>query len=106
MEEKPMSVRILPIVTSAAADDTPHALLGVFGQDAIDRAIARAGATLGDGKSGVVIHLDDHGEVSASVIKRFGDHVTVEGAAMLDTSTGWKFDRAHLAVKGEVVISW
>ena len=104
--------RIIPLyVAPTPGALTPMGLMGaappaLFGQEAIDRAIARAGAKLADGHGAVVVHLDNQGEFSASVVTRIGDHVTVEGAAVLDTSDGWKFDKEHLRVQGEIVISW
>jgi len=104
--------RVIPLyVVPAPGPMTPMGLLGVappalFGQEAIDRAIARAGAKLADGHGAVVFHLDNQNEVSASVVTRIGDHVTVEGAAVLDTRDGWKFDKEHLRVQGEIAIQW
>lgn len=78
----------------------------LFGQDAIDRAIDHAASRLGEGQSGVVVHLDLGGELSASVVERIGDHVKITGAAVLDTSQGLKFDRQHLAVAGELIVTF
>lgn len=72
--------------------------------DSIQNAINRAGSVLGDGQSGIVVHLDTKGELSASVIKKFGDIVSVEGAAVLDTSHGYHFDKEHLSIEGNLIV--
>jgi len=72
--------------------------------DSIQNAINRGAARLGEGQSGIVVHLDTRGEFSASLVKRFGNIISVEGAAILDTSKGFKFDKEHLAVEGELIV--
>lgn len=87
----------------------PQGLLGgsaPFGQAIIDRAIDRAAVKLGEGQSGVVVHLDGQGEVSASLIQRFGDHLLITAAVGLDTSRGMVFDKEHLRWQAEIIAKW
>lgn len=92
-----MSARIIPISLAQPQ---------LFSPDAIDRAIARAADKLGPGDSGIVLHLDNQDQITASVIERIGDHVKVEGAALWDVSNGFKVDKEHLRVEGDLVFSW
>jgi len=75
----------------------------MFGQFAIDRALDRAAVKLGEGQQGFVFHLDLAGEVSASIIKRFGEHIEITGAVVLDVSDGFKFDKQHLSGEANLV---
>lgn len=78
----------------------------IFSQEAIDRAIARAGTKLDEGKSGVVVHYDTQGELSASVVYRLGNHLDIKAGAFFDTSKGFHFDKEHLAASGELVFTF
>ncbi len=78
--------------------------VGMFTETAIQHAIDRAGSQLGDGQSGIVVHLDSNNEISASVVKRFGNVISVEGAAIMDVSHGFKFDKEHLVVEGNLIV--
>lgn len=81
--------------------------IGKFTEDAIQTAIDRAGEKLGEGESGLVIHLDSQDEFSVSVIKRFGEHVSVEAAGVMNTSDGlFKFDKEHLKFQAEIIARW
>lgn len=80
--------------------------IGRFTETAIQNAIDRAGEKLGEGESGLVVHLDSNDEFSVSVIKRFGEHVSVEAAGVMDTSDGFKFDKEHLKFQAELVAKW
>ena len=80
--------------------------IGMFTEDAIQKAIDRAGDKLGEGESGLVVHLDSSNEFSVSLIKRFGDKISVEAAGVMDTSDGFKFDKEHLKVQAELIYKW
>src|SRR5574339_1185184 len=76
--------------------------IGIFTDDAINRAIERAGKDLAPGKTRVIAHADLDGEIYVSAVKKLGSHVSVEAAWMLDASEGFKFDRQHM--KGQIEI--
>lgn len=80
--------------------------IGKFTEEAIQNAIDRAGEKLGDGESGLVVHLDSKDEFSISVIHRFGEHVSVEAAGVMNTSDGFKFDKDHLKFQAEFIARW
>lgn len=80
--------------------------IGVFTDSRIQASIDRVISKLDDGQSGLVVHLDSKGEASASVVQRFGSHVSVELAAVLDVKDGFKFDKEKLAYQAEVVVKW
>ena len=80
--------------------------IGVFSEAAIQKAINRAGEKLGDGQSGLVVHLDSQNEFSVSLIQRVGDHISVEAVSVMDTKDGFKFDKEHLSVQGEIIAKW
>ncbi len=77
--------------------------IGKFTEEAIQKAIDRAGEKLGDGESGLVAHVDDRDEVSISIIKRFGDTISIESAAVMDVSDGYKFDKEHLRLEANLI---
>jgi len=78
--------------------------IGIFTEESIQKAIDKAGEKLGEGESGIVVHLDPFNEISASVIKRFGTHISVEGAALFDLKDGFVFDKEHLKVEANLII--
>ncbi len=80
--------------------------IGMFTEDSIQKAINRAGEKLSNGQSGLVVHLDSQDEFSVSVIQRFGDHISVEAAGVMDTSDGFKFDKEHLRAQAELIARW
>lgn len=80
--------------------------IGMFTEENIQAAINHAADKLGDGKSGMVAHIDNQGEVSLSVVHRFGEHVSVEAIGIMNASEGFKFDKSHLTVQAELIAEW
>lgn len=80
--------------------------IGIFTEDHIQRAIDRAATKLGEGKSGLVAHVDNQGEASLSIVKRFGNTVSVEFTGVMDTRQGFKFDKDHLRLQAELIAQW
>jgi hypothetical protein len=80
--------------------------IGMFTEEAIQKQINRAAEKLGNGKSGLVAHIDNQGEVSVSVVQRFGEIISVEAIGIMDTSEGFKFDKEHLKVQAELIARW
>ncbi len=100
--------RRIPIVTDGphpSADSLLAAVTPLFGQDAIDRAIGRAGAQVQDGRGAIVAHLDLNGDLDFSAVIRIGNHVEAQAAVLVKTE-GFKFDPAHLAAAGQIVARW
>ena len=93
--DRPASFSLL----STATNDSP----GVFSQEAIDRAIARAATQLDDGKAAVVVYADSKGGVSASTVVRIGKHVTAQAAVLWD---GHGFKAEDLMFAGQIVARW
>lgn len=79
--------------------------LGIFSNDAIQASINKVREKLADGQSGLVIHADTGGKISASIVQRMGDHISIEAAAIMDMSSG-KFDREHLMAQAELIAKW
>jgi len=77
--------------------------IGIFTEEAIQKAIDKAGEKLGEGQSGIVAHLNPFDEVSFSIIKKFGSRTSVEGAVLLDLSDGFVFDKEHLKIEGSLI---
>lgn len=80
--------------------------VGLFTETAIQEQINRAAEKLPDGKSGLVAHIDNQGEASVSLVQRMGEHVSVEAVAVMDIKEGFKFDKEHLKVQGELIAQW
>jgi hypothetical protein len=78
----------------------------IFSQQAIDRSIARAGQQIGEGRSGLVAHLDSEGELSFTVIQRIGDHLEAQAGVLADTSKGFHFTKENLAFEASIVARW
>lgn len=80
--------------------------IGMFTESNIQKYINDAATKLGDGKSGLVAHIDNQGEATLSVIQRFGDHVSVEATGVMDIRQGFKFDKDHLRLQAELIAEW
>jgi hypothetical protein len=80
--------------------------IGAFTEAAIQGAIDRAGSKLKENESGLVVHLDDKGEFSVSVIQKIGSHVSVEVAGVMDTTQGFTFDKEKIRLQAELIARW
>lgn len=82
--------------------------IGMFTEDALQKQIQAAGEKLAaEGLSeGIVFHADTSGDVHLSAIKKLGDSWSVEGTVALDASSGFKFDREHVAGKIDIIKKW
>ncbi len=76
--------------------------IGMFTEDKIQLAINQAAENLEAGKTRVVLHGGE-GEAYVSLVKKLGDHVSVEAAVILDTSDGIHFDKEHLDYGFQIV---
>ena len=80
--------------------------IGKFTEEAIQKAIDRCADRVGPQGFALVAHIDTDGEASVSVVKKIGDHVSVEASGIMDITNGFKFDKKHLKAKAEVIASW
>ncbi len=102
----PISVPFEPPVPQAIPTplfSTPSTYIGAFSDAKLQAAIDRAGANLAPGKTRIILHADTDNNVYLSAVKKLGDHISVEGAVVLDTSQGWKFDAQHLSAEAQIV---
>ena len=96
---------------SAKADALPTTLpnsyIGLFTDAKIQASINKVKSRLAEGQSGLVLHVDDKGEYSLSVVQRIGPHVSVEAIVAYDGSGPWQgFDRDRLKVQAELIAKW
>ena len=80
--------------------------IGMFSEENIQKAITHAASKLGDGKSGLVAHLDSDGQVSISLVQRIGPHVSVEATGIMDISKGVRFNKDRLKAQAELIAKW
>lgn len=81
--------------------------IGMFTEEAIQKAITRAGEKLNpQSKFGLVAHIDTDGEASVSAVARLGDHLSIEAVGVLDIREGFKFDKEHLKGQAELIAQW
>ncbi len=80
--------------------------IGMFTEEAIQRQIDKCAEKVGPQGFAMVAHLDSDGEASVSVVKKFGEHISVEAVGVMDVSQGFKFDKEHLKAQAEVIASW
>ena len=80
--------------------------IGVFSEENIQKAITYAAAKLGEGKSGLIAHIDSDGNATVSLVQRIGGNVSIEATGVMDFSTGFKFDKNHLKAQAELIAKW
>ena len=80
--------------------------IGMFTEEAIQRNLDRCAGKVGPQGFALVAHIDSEGEASVSVIKKIGDHISVEASGIMDIREGFKFDKKHLKAQAEVIASW
>ena len=85
---------------------TDESIVGIFSNAAIQKQIDHAYTKVGPTGWAIVAHLDSQGEATATLVKRIGDHVSVEVAGVMDIKDGFKFDKEHLKGQIEVIGSW
>ena len=85
---------------------TNEDVVGIFSDSAVQKQIDKAYSKVGPTGWAVVAHVDSTGEATATLVKRIGDHVSVEVAGFMDIREGFKFDKEHLKGQIEVVGSW
>lgn len=85
----------------------PNAYVGMFTDAKIQASINKVKTRLAEGQSGLVLHVDDKGEYSLSVVQRFGQFVSVEAIVAYDGSGPWTgFDKNKLKVQAELIAKW
>lgn len=88
-------------------EKAPNAYVGIFTDAKIQASINKVRARLADGQSGLVLHVDDRGEYSLSVVQRLGSHVSVEALVAYDGAGPWTtFDRNKLKLQAELIAKW
>lgn len=85
---------------------TDEKVIGIFSDSALQAQIDRCIDKVGPTGWGVIAHVDTNGEATATLVKRIGDHVSVEVAGFMDIRDGFKFDKEHLKAQVEVIGSW
>ena len=88
------------------AIQTSENVIGIFSDSKIQAQIDRCIDKVGPTGWGLIAHADSDGEATVTLVKKIGDHLSVEVAGVMDYSDGFKFDREHLKLQAEVIGGW
>jgi len=85
---------------------TNEDVIGVFANAAIQAQIDRLIDKVGPRGWALIAHADSAGIGTVSLVKKIGNHLSIEAAAIMDYSEGLKIDKEHLIAQAEVIVSW
>jgi hypothetical protein len=85
---------------------TNEKVIGLFADANIQAQIDRCASKVGPQGWALIAHADTDGKATVTLVKKIGDHLSVEVAGVMDYSEGFKFDREHLKAQAEVIGSW
>ena len=85
---------------------TDERVVGIFSDSALQAQIDRCASKVGPQGWALIAHADTNGEATVTLVKKIGDHLSIEALGVMDYSDGFKFDKEHLKAQVEVVGSW
>lgn len=88
------------------AIQTNEKVVGLFADAKLQAQIDRCIDKVGPLGWALIAHADTDGQGTVTLVKKIGDHLSIEVAGVMDYSDGFKFDREHLKAQAEVVGSW